>query len=200
MAFDPLEGIQHLELHLARMKASAKALGFTFDRHDARNELQAATFRLRDARRIRLLLARSGTLVVEIGPAPAPFDGVVPVRVVPLPVSPFDLRLRHKTSARGFYDAARQAAGTAEGRKASASENPMGTIPRKAFRESGAVIIALVRHYPLHGASCGKLVSRAPDGLDQVLAVVTQRETQAADVYVHRALLDEHVITPYLIQ
>ncbi|CAM3113170.1 MULTISPECIES: aminodeoxychorismate synthase component I [Sphingomonas] len=114
MAFDPVEGIQHLEAHLARMKASAGALGFTFDRHDARNELQAATFRLRDARRIRLLLARSGTLVVEIGPAPAPFDGVVPVRVVPLPVSPFDLRLRHKTSARGFYDAARQAAGTAE--------------------------------------------------------------------------------------
>ena len=114
MAFDPVEGIQHLEAHLARMKASAGALGFTFDRHDARNELQAATFRLRDARRIRLLLARSGTLVVEIGPAPAPFDGVMPVRVVPLPVSPLDLRLRHKTSARGFYDAARQAAGTAE--------------------------------------------------------------------------------------
>jgi para-aminobenzoate synthetase/4-amino-4-deoxychorismate lyase len=114
MAFDPLEGIQHLEAHLARMKASATALGFRFDRHDARNELQAATFRLRDVRRIRLLLARSGALVVEVGPAPARFDGVMPVRIVPLPVSPLDLRLRHKTSARGFYDAARAAAGTGE--------------------------------------------------------------------------------------
>ena len=114
MAFDPLEGIQHLEAHLARMKASALALGFTFNRHDARNELQAATFRLRDARRIRLLLARSGAVVVEVGPRPAPFESTVAVRVVPLPVSQDDLRLRHKTSARGFYDAARAAAGTPE--------------------------------------------------------------------------------------
>jgi para-aminobenzoate synthetase/4-amino-4-deoxychorismate lyase len=36
-----------LERHLARMKASANAFGFEFDRHSARNELQAATFRLR---------------------------------------------------------------------------------------------------------------------------------------------------------
>eukprot|EP01035_Chromulina_nebulosa_P040053 gene40054-54151_t len=46
MAFDPEAGIPRLERHLARMKASADALGFTFDRHDTRNELQAATFRL----------------------------------------------------------------------------------------------------------------------------------------------------------
>ncbi|MBZ6381623.1 aminodeoxychorismate synthase component I [Sphingomonas sanguinis] len=129
MGFDPIEGIQHLEAHLARMKASATALGFRFNRHDARNELQAATFRLRDARRIRLLLARSGALVVEVGPAPAPFDQVVPVRVVPLPVAPEDLRLRHKTSARGFYDAARAAAGTAE----VVFEGPDGTLTEGSY-------------------------------------------------------------------
>src|SRR3546814_8089908 len=32
MLFDPVEGIQRLEGHLARMKASAGALGFAFDR------------------------------------------------------------------------------------------------------------------------------------------------------------------------
>jgi para-aminobenzoate synthetase/4-amino-4-deoxychorismate lyase len=36
------------------------------------------------------------------------------VAVVPLPVDTRDYRLRHKTSDRGFYDAARQAAGTDE--------------------------------------------------------------------------------------
>ena len=62
MAFDPHEGIRLLELHLARMKVSADALGFAFDRHDVRNELQAATFRLRDRSRVRLLVSRGGAL------------------------------------------------------------------------------------------------------------------------------------------
>ncbi|RZL96895.1 MAG: hypothetical protein EOP68_26455, partial [Sphingomonas sp.] len=62
MAFDPENGIALLERHLARMKASADALGFTFDRHAMRNELQAATFRLREPRRLRLLLAASGAV------------------------------------------------------------------------------------------------------------------------------------------
>ena len=49
MRFDPDEGIAELDRHLARMKASAEALDFRFDRHDARNDLQAATFRARAA-------------------------------------------------------------------------------------------------------------------------------------------------------
>ena len=71
MAFDPVEGIALLERHLARMKTSASLLGFAFDRHAARNELQAATFRLREPRRIRLLLARSGAVAIEVAPLPA---------------------------------------------------------------------------------------------------------------------------------
>ncbi|AXJ96916.1 aminodeoxychorismate synthase component I [Sphingomonas sp. FARSPH] len=114
MAFDAEEGILLLERHLARMKASASALGFAFDRHAARNELQAATFRLREAKRVRLLLARSGALAIDIAPAPPPLSAPMRVALVPLPVAPDDYRLRHKTSDRGFYDAARRAAGTDE--------------------------------------------------------------------------------------
>lgn len=114
MAFDPLAGFALLERHLARMKASAELFGFTFDRHGTRNELQAATFRLRHASRVRLLLARSGAISIEVSPLPSPFAGDARVAVVPLPVASSDFRLRHKTSDRAFYDDSRRAAGTDE--------------------------------------------------------------------------------------
>ena len=49
MRFDPEEGIANLDEHLDRLKDSAEAQGFKFDRHAARNELQAATFGKRRA-------------------------------------------------------------------------------------------------------------------------------------------------------
>ena len=107
MAFDPDEGIPRLERHLSRLRVSAEAFGYPFDRHGARNELQAATFRLRDARRVRLLLSPSGAIAVEVSPLPLSPPVPVEVRIVPLPVDPSDIRLRHKTSDRAFYDRAR---------------------------------------------------------------------------------------------
>jgi para-aminobenzoate synthetase/4-amino-4-deoxychorismate lyase len=114
MRFDPREGLYELDRHLARMKRSADAFGFAFDRHHARNELQAATFFLREARRLRLLLSRSGALAIESRPLPAAADRPVEVALAPLPVEPEDFRLRHKTSDRRFYDEARRSAGTFE--------------------------------------------------------------------------------------
>jgi para-aminobenzoate synthetase / 4-amino-4-deoxychorismate lyase len=108
MRFDPESGIALLERHLARMKASAAALDFHFDRHAARNELQAATFRLHEQHKIRLLLARSGQMAIEVGYLPAAPDGPVTVTIVPLPVDSADFRLRHKCTDRSFYDDARK--------------------------------------------------------------------------------------------
>ncbi|SMF69545.1 aminodeoxychorismate synthase component I [Allosphingosinicella indica] len=114
MRFDPVAGIVALDRHLQRMKDSAGTLGFAFDRHDARNELQAATFRLREARKVRLRLSPSGAIAVEVRPLPeAPFQPV-PVAIAPLPVDAADFRLRHKTSNRAFYDDARAASGAFE--------------------------------------------------------------------------------------
>lgn len=66
MAFDPMEGIVDLERHLEGMRDAAAANGTPFDRHHVRNELQAATFRLRAARTIRLLVGPSGALAIEV--------------------------------------------------------------------------------------------------------------------------------------
>ena len=114
MRFDPEQGIEHLERHIARMRASAKALDFAFDRHSVRNELQAATFRLRDPKRVRMLLAKSGRIAIEIADLPTVPQEPVSVAVVPLPVEPEDFRLCHKTTDRAFYDEARVAAGSFE--------------------------------------------------------------------------------------
>ena len=111
MAFDPAEGVLRLERHLARMKASAQALGFVFDRHQARNELQAATFKLRVPAKIRLMLGRRGTLAIEIRPMPATVEGPVAIALALLPVASGDFRLVHKTTDRSFYAQALAASG-----------------------------------------------------------------------------------------
>jgi para-aminobenzoate synthetase/4-amino-4-deoxychorismate lyase len=114
MRFDPHEGVVELERHLARMKDSAAALGFAFDRHHARNELQAATFALRAPRRLRLRLSRTGAMAIETRPLPETPAAPVRVALARLPVEPKDFRLRHKTSDRRFYDAAREGSGAFE--------------------------------------------------------------------------------------
>src|SRR3546814_18390043 len=110
MRFDPDEGIIHLSHHMERMEESARTFGFAFNRHDIRNELQAAVFTLRQPVRVRLLLGRSGAVAIETAPFPALPAEPVGVALATLPVSPGDFRLRPKTSSRPFYAAARNAA------------------------------------------------------------------------------------------
>ena len=66
MRFDPNEGIANLDEHLDRLKSAADAQGFKFDRHAARNELQAATFGKRRAAVARLLLSPTGAMAIEV--------------------------------------------------------------------------------------------------------------------------------------
>ncbi|HZG46704.1 MAG TPA: aminodeoxychorismate synthase component I [Allosphingosinicella sp.] len=113
MRHDAHEGIVDLDRHLERLVRSADALGFSFDRHQARNELQAASFGAGTAK-VRLLLARSGAVAVEVRPLDTQPDQPVSVALARLPVPPHDFRLRHKTSNRAFYEEARAAAGTFE--------------------------------------------------------------------------------------
>lgn len=114
MAFDPETGLPMLERHLARLSRSADELGFKFDRHALRNELQAATFALTNASRIRLLLGPTGEVAIEVSDRRNWPQAIVPVSIVPRGTGPDDPRLLHKTTDRSLYNAALQAGGTFE--------------------------------------------------------------------------------------
>lgn len=100
MAFDPVGGIALLERHMARMRASAEAFGIAFDRHGVRNELQAATFRLRHPAKVRLLLSPDGRIAIGTAPIPELPADPVTVALARRKVAPRDFRLAHKTTDR----------------------------------------------------------------------------------------------------
>jgi para-aminobenzoate synthetase/4-amino-4-deoxychorismate lyase len=68
MDFDADEGIADLDMHLDGLKRRAEERGFRFDRHAARNELQAATFGKSRRAVARLLLSPSGAMAIEVRP------------------------------------------------------------------------------------------------------------------------------------
>jgi para-aminobenzoate synthetase/4-amino-4-deoxychorismate lyase len=111
MGFDPEQGIPLIELHLERLKASAAELGFAFDRHAARNQIQALCFELDRPVKLRLLLSRGGATTLEVQPlGQGALPDPVRCALVSLPVSPGDWRLRHKCTDRAFYEVSRELA------------------------------------------------------------------------------------------
>lgn len=114
MRFDPEEGIVELDRHLDRLSKAAATLGFRYNRHAARNELQAATFGRKNKAMARLMLSPTGIMSVEVKRFEEPEELPVAVAILPLPVAADDFRVRHKTSDRSFYDEARRAGGVYE--------------------------------------------------------------------------------------
>jgi para-aminobenzoate synthetase/4-amino-4-deoxychorismate lyase len=114
MRFEPEEGIVELERHLDRLRTSAEDLDFRFDRHAARNELQAATFGRKERAMVRLLLSRSGEMAIEVKPFEDPAEVPARVTIRPLPIERDDFRLRYKTTDRRFYDQIRREEGAFE--------------------------------------------------------------------------------------
>ncbi len=110
MLFAPSTGIGDLDRHLQRMRDSAAVLGVSFDRHEARNQIQALCFDLEGPACVRLMVSRSGALALEARPAPPAWPEPASAILLPLPVDPGDWRLRHKSSDRGFYEEARRIA------------------------------------------------------------------------------------------
>jgi para-aminobenzoate synthetase/4-amino-4-deoxychorismate lyase len=105
------DGPRHLDLHLARLGASAAYFGFPFEADAARALLLDASAQLKDSglQRLRLALSANGELSVTSG-ALAPLREPVRLLLADEPTRSDDLFLRHKTSIRGGYDAAWRAA------------------------------------------------------------------------------------------
>jgi para-aminobenzoate synthetase/4-amino-4-deoxychorismate lyase len=103
LRFDPDKGFTRLDLHLARMEASAAVFGIVFDRSAALRALEAAVAKAGDARRVRLTVDEQGAFnctTASLGESVSPWR----YAVSPMRVNSDDLLLRHKTNWREMYE------------------------------------------------------------------------------------------------
>ncbi|WP_379066901.1 aminotransferase class IV family protein [Mesorhizobium sp. UC22_110] len=108
LRWEPGTGFLRLDRHLARLGASAEALGFRHDANAANTALLSAVKDASAAQRVRLTLAASGS--VEATAQPFQFLSVGTVWTLQLAqaqLSSQDTLLRHKTSRRDIYQQAR---------------------------------------------------------------------------------------------
>ncbi len=104
----PPEGFRHLDEHLDRIGASAWFFGFRFEPESVVAVLKDAVSEREDPCRVRLTLARDGTLDVEVREPPTPTEGALRVALDADPVDPSDLWLFHKTTLRAPYTRRRE--------------------------------------------------------------------------------------------
>ena len=100
-------GIRFLSRHLARLSASAAALGIVFLPDQVESGLRQAVHGLETAGRLRLQLEADGSFALSLQPAPAPPAARPGIVLASQRLDSRDPLLRHKTTRRALYDAAR---------------------------------------------------------------------------------------------
>jgi para-aminobenzoate synthetase/4-amino-4-deoxychorismate lyase len=104
-------GFHLIGRHLHRLCASARYFGFPFDERAIRTALDRAVDGTEGLQRVRLTLGVRGDTQVESAPFTLPAaDTVWRYALAGAPVSSTDWRVYHKTTQRGFYEAALAAA------------------------------------------------------------------------------------------
>jgi para-aminobenzoate synthetase/4-amino-4-deoxychorismate lyase len=109
-------GFVRLSLHLDRLAASARRLGFAFDRdaaHDALEHLSGPWSDEAGDLRVRLALSRPGAITITHAQAPPAAARVLRVGMAEQRLDPGDPFLRHKTTNRAAHDGAFAAAAAA---------------------------------------------------------------------------------------
>lgn len=108
LRWQPGDGFLRLDRHLARLAASATALGFRHDPAIVRAALDDAARDAGGPLRMRLTLAPDGDVEVTAQPfQPLPEDTVWTLRPARTRLASANSLLRHKTSRRETYQAAR---------------------------------------------------------------------------------------------
>lgn len=105
MHWDPHHGFRDLTAHLARLTNSAWYFDVPLDPAEVRSALDGAVRHADGTRRVRLLVARNGTITAEAAPVPPPAPVVHLAVDLPL-LDPRDPLLRHKTTERTVYEQA----------------------------------------------------------------------------------------------
>lgn len=106
MRWEPGTGIVRLRLHLARLKRSAGRLGFAGAEQAAEKlaDMQGENLPLR----VRLTLSPVGEIAVTTAPfSPLPEDTIWRVAIASTQLDSTNTLLRHKTTRREIYEAAR---------------------------------------------------------------------------------------------
>jgi len=107
MRWEPGQGFARLDRHLQRLYASAHALGFAADTEAIGDTLRACRGE-RVPLRVRLTLAQDGKANATTAPfEPLAKDAVWTLRIASTRIDSGDTLLRHKTTRRQVYDAAR---------------------------------------------------------------------------------------------
>ncbi len=114
LRWQPEQGFVRLERHLARLEHSAAALGFDMP-SDIPARLEAAAAGGDSPLRMRLTLDRTGRVDITATPFSKQHDDAVwRVRIAEARLTSGDTLLRHKTTRRAVYDAARAEATASE--------------------------------------------------------------------------------------
>ena len=99
------DGFRHLGEHLARLEGSARYFGFRFDPGAADEALDKAVADLGGGDgRVRLSLARDGSLSAEASSLPPETDAPARLALHRDPVDPSDVWMFHKTTRREAYE------------------------------------------------------------------------------------------------
>lgn len=107
LRWEPATGFLRLERHMARLAASAAALGFAHDPEEVRAVLDAAVGGAYPLR-VRLTLGRDGAADATTAPfEPLPPGAIWMLRIAATRLDSADPLLRHKTTRRHAYEAAR---------------------------------------------------------------------------------------------